>query len=161
MVIARRRIFTVFLLLSLAQLCVAKDKRSCVKPEAAQDQKFHPGQVWQYKTRPGEADSFLTILKVESLPKFGIIIHVRVDKIRLKNCTGGPEPEQIAHMPFARDAIERSVTKLVKEKSDIPSFQDGYDEWSKACGGVYTITVAEVVQANQATFSSGLGCPAQ
>src|SRR5260370_40072455 len=132
----------IVLLLSGAFLCSAKDK-TCTSPEPVKDPKFHPGQVWIYKSRAGEEKSFLTILRIESLPKVGTIIHIRVDKIRLRNCTGSPEPDNFQHMPFTRDAIERSVTKLQKESSDVPDYQAGYDEWRGACGGVYTITVAK------------------
>jgi hypothetical protein len=49
------------------------------------------------------------------------------------------------------------VTKLVRE-SDVPDFQSGYDEWRKACGGVYTISVAQAVELAEFTFRKGLGC---
>jgi hypothetical protein len=97
-------------------------------------------------------------LRVEFLPKSGTIIHIRVDNVRLRNCTGGPEPDKFEHMPFTRDAIERSVSKLLKENSEIPDYKSGYDEWQRDCGGVYTITVAEAVAVAEATFRSGLGC---
>ena len=80
-----------------------------------------------------------------------------MDKVRLRNCTGGPEPDNFQHMPFARDSIERSVTKLVNEGS-VPDFQAGYDEWRSACGGVYTITVGEAIQVAEDTFRKNLGC---
>jgi hypothetical protein len=137
---------------------IVQDKsRPCPQPNETTDTKFRPGQVWQYKTRPHERSSTLTILKFESLPKVGTIIHVRVDKVRLRNCTGGPEPDNFQHMPFARDAIEHSVTKLAKE-GGVPDFQAGYDEWRSACGGVYTITVAETIQVAEDTFRKNLAC---
>jgi hypothetical protein len=137
---------------------VAQDKsRPCPEPTETKDSKFRPGQVWQYKTRSHEQNSTLTILKIESLPKLGTIIHIRVEKIRLRNCTGGPEPDKFEHMPFARDAIERSVTKLLKESS-VPDFHDGYDQWRNDCGGVYTITVAEAITVGEETFKKNLGC---
>jgi hypothetical protein len=61
-------------------------------------------------------------------------------------------------MPFAREAIERSVTKLERREL-FPDFQDGYNEWRNACGGVYTITVAEAVKVSEETFRKNLGCP--
>lgn len=137
---------------------VAQDKsRPCPEPTETKDSKFRPGQVWQYKTRSHEQNSTLTILKIESLPKLGTIIHIRVEKIRLRNCTGGPEPDKFEHMPFARDAIERSVTKLLKESS-VPDFHDGYDQWRSDCGGAYTITVAEAITVGEETFRKNLGC---
>jgi hypothetical protein len=60
-------------------------------------------------------------------------------------------------MPYTRDAIERSVIKVVKEGS-VPEFQSGNDEWRKDCGGVYTITVAEAVEVAENGFRKGLGC---
>ncbi|MFZ0581839.1 MAG: hypothetical protein WAN72_12965 [Candidatus Acidiferrales bacterium] len=134
------------------------EKRPCPEPQEAKDSKFHPGQVWNYKTRPNEQKSTLTILKIESLPKLGVIVHIRVDDIRLHNCTGGPEPNNFAHMPFTRDAIERSVVKVAKEDGPVPDFNEGYDEWRRACGGVYTITVAEAIEVSEKGFNERLGC---
>jgi hypothetical protein len=152
-------VVSVFLtLLFVEPMAATQDKsRPCPAPTEIKDSKFRPGQVWQYKTRPGEEESTITILKVETLPKLGTIVHVRVEKIRLRNCTGGPEPDKFEHMPFARDAIERSVTKLVREKK-VPDFSDGYEQWRNACGGVYTISVAEAIGVGEETFSKGLGC---
>ena len=97
------------------------------------------------------------MLKVEALPKVGTIIHVRVDHIRLRNCTGGPEPDNFQHMPFTRDAMERSITKLEKDGVDIPDL-GGYEQWRADCGGVYTITLAEAIKVAEYTFNKGLGC---
>ena len=145
-------------MLFLFHTLTAQEKpRPCANPEDAKDSKFAPGQVWEYMTRQNEESSTLTILKVESLPKMGTIVHVRVDKVRLRNCTGGPEPNKFEHMPFTRDAIERSVTHMVKQDR-APEFRDGYDEWRKACGGVYTITVAEAITVGEETFRKNLGC---
>jgi hypothetical protein len=157
----RLRKMTASVLLALlfsSQTLVAQDKaRPCPELTEMKDSKFRPGQVWQYKTRLQEEGSTLTILKVESSPKMGTIIHIRVEKIRLRNCTGGPEPDKFEHMPFTREAIEHSVTKLLKENS-VPDFHAGYDEWRNACGGVYTITVAEAIQVGEVTFRKNLGC---
>jgi hypothetical protein len=151
--------FLSFLLTAfVVQFVTAQDKpRQCPTPEVAKDSKFAPGQVWGYKTRDNEANSTLTILKVESIPKLGMVIHIRVDRIRLRNCTGGPEPNKFEHMPFTREAVERSVTRLLKESS-VPDFQEGYNQWRKACGGVYTITVAEAINVAEETFGKNLGC---
>lgn len=132
--------------------------QTCPEPKVASDSQFHPGQVWEYKTRPGEKASTLTILKVESIPKLGVIIHIRVDKVRLRNCTGGPGPDEFAHMPFSREALEKSATKLAGKVS-VPDFRDGYERWRKDCGGVLTITVAEAIAASEAAYRNGLGCP--
>ncbi|SRR6266404_3326889 len=155
-----KKLVTAYLLLSLfplAQLGAQDKSKTCPEPKVTNDPKFHPGQVWAYDSRPHEKGSTLTILKVESLPKVGVIIHIRVDKVRLRNCTGGPEPDNFQHMPFSRDAIERSVTKLLEDGS-VPEFHDGYEEWRNSCGGVYTITVADAVAVGEETFRKNLGC---
>jgi len=36
------------------------------------------GQAWQYKTRPGEEDSLLTILKIDRTDPDNIIVHITV-----------------------------------------------------------------------------------
>jgi hypothetical protein len=115
--------------------------------------------VWAYHTRRGEEGATITILKIENLPKVGEIVHVRLDGIHLHNCSGGTEPNQIQHAPFTREAIDRSVTKLLKT-GDVPEFQAGYSNWLDHCGGVYTITVAAVVDVDEQTFNNGQPCPA-
>jgi hypothetical protein len=141
-----------------ANLTFAQAKADCPATKPAADEKYSSGQVWSYKARRGEAASTVTILKVESLPKLGEIIHIRIDDIALKNCSGAPSPDNIAHAPFSRDAMERSVTRLVKVDPDLPDFQEGYKDWRDHCGGAYTITVAEVMDLDEKTFNSQMGC---
>jgi hypothetical protein len=118
------------------KLTFAQARADCPATKPTTDEKYSPGQVWSYKARPGEAASTVTILNVESLPKLGEIIHIRIDGIALKNCSGGPSPNNIAHTPFSRDAIENGVTRLVKVDPDLPDFQEGYKDWRDHCGGV-------------------------
>ena len=131
--------------------------KTCATPVAATDAKFAPGQVWTFKSRDFELNPTITILRIESWGKVGEIIHVRIDGIRLRNCRGGPEPNSIAHAPFARDAIERSAGTLLRT-GDVPSYAEGYKDWLSHCGGVYTILVGEVVEVDEKTFNSQSGC---
>jgi hypothetical protein len=148
-------------LLSVAMigLVAAKSPKGFLKEVT--DPKYKPGQVWSYKTRPGEKNSTLTVLRVEAVGAKRIV-HIRVDKIRLKNCLGGPEPDNIEHMPFSREALDQSVIASVRTVP-LPNFESGYHEWRTAWNagkaGFYTITVAEAVEVSQKTFSKGLGCP--
>ena len=52
-------------------------------------------------------------------------------------------------MPFLEAAIEKSGLKLLKEKVDLPDFEEGYQIWRKAFdankAGAYSITVADAV----------------
>jgi hypothetical protein len=125
------------------------------------DEKYKPGQVWSYKTRTDEQGSTLTILRVEEGVDKKRIVHIRVDRIHLRNCRGGPEPESFEHMPFSREALDLSTIKTVSI-GPVPDFKNGYTEWRSAWdagqAGYYTITVAEAIEVAQKNFSHGLGC---
>jgi hypothetical protein len=139
---------------------VAGGERQCSAPppQPATDARFRPGQVWGYKTRAGEDASTVTILRIETLPKIGEILHVRIDGVQFRNCAGGNMPHEIAHAPFSRAAIEESVTTLRNELHEPPEYEQGYEYWRAHCGGVYTIGVAEMIDVDDQTFNANLGC---
>jgi hypothetical protein len=143
--------------LVLAQQAFPRDKE-CAVPVVVSDPTYKPGQVWSYKARPGERSSTVTILRVETLPKVGVIVHVRIDGVEFKNCTGGPAPTTVQHAPFTRAAIDKSVDRQLRTTPAIPAYEDGYKDWLEHCAGVYTTTVAEVVSVDDTTFNAGLGC---
>jgi len=138
--------------------CNEIGEHSCPVPEPVNDNKYHPGQVWRYKTRAGEENSRVTILKVESLLKVGTIIHVSVDNTRLRNSVTRTASHNFQHMTFTKDSLERSVTELQKDNSEIPDLS-GYEQWRADCGGVYTNTVAEAIEVAEFTFNTGIGPP--
>ena len=142
----------------LLSLRISVAQSSCVQPQPVNDPKFVPGQVWSYRTRKGEESSTLTVLRVEKTPKLGTIVHVRIEGVHFSNCTGGPSPEVIEHAPFARAALEASVTTTVTLLGKVPDYDAGYRYWLSHCGGVYTITVERMVAVDDATFNAGLGC---
>lgn len=43
------------------------------------------GQVWTYRTRPGEEQSRLQVLVAGTDPTFGEVVHVRVDDVQVAN----------------------------------------------------------------------------
>ncbi len=62
------------------------------------------GQVWAYKTRPGENGSTLTVLKIEQFKDLGQVVHVRIDGIRCVGQLGGhPLRQELLHRRI-RDA---------------------------------------------------------
>lgn len=149
--------FAMILCCAVASFGAAQRDSPCPESSPITDAKFAPGQVWSYHTRDTEPFSTLTILKVESQPKLGTIVHVRVDRIRLHNCSGGPEPNQLEHAPLTREALDRSVIKLLRQDAVLPTME-GYEAWRRACGGVYTITVAQMIDVDEQTFNAGMGC---
>jgi hypothetical protein len=113
--------------------------------------RFEPGQVWTYHTRPGEEESRLMVVKVEPHDKVGTIVHIRVEGVAQKNphAPGGVS-HVIHHMPFAAEAISKSVIELAASDQLVPaSFEEGYKLWKEAFdkgkAGVFTVTVAESI----------------
>ena len=96
--------------------------------QLATDSKYRVGDVWEYATRGGEERSRLTIVRIEVSSRLGIIIHISTDHLTWRTCQGDPLPEQVPHMPFAREAIEHSITRRVGSSRSLPNYQEGYEE---------------------------------
>lgn len=86
--------------------------------------------MWRYKTRSGESGSVLHVLKVEEVETLGIVVHIAVDGIRLRN-PRAPEgfSRGLPHMPFSPSVLDESVIGLLREKGPLPDYQAGYDRW--------------------------------
>ena len=114
------------------------------------DDKFKPGQVWSYKTRPGEEKSVITILRVENDEKLGVIVHIAVNNLNIKDSSGKIH-DNISHLPFSKSALENSVNEVTGENVTLPDYQEGYDTWKNAFddgkAGVWSITVNEAIKA--------------
>jgi hypothetical protein len=92
---------------------------------------YKPGQVWKYHTRPGEEDSTITILKVESLPKIGTVVHVRVENLPAPNCGSFHLTRAIEHIAFTEQMLRKSTTSLAQENVALPdSYYGAYKEWA-------------------------------
>ena len=123
-----------------------------------QDDKYKVGQIWQYHTRKGEEKSTLTIVAVERHKKLGRIINIHVGGLRVKNpnADNGFSGE-IQHLPFSKEAVDKSVTKLVGTAKQLPEYKDGYDEWRSAFddgrAGVFSITVKESIDVMEKTLN--------
>ncbi len=124
-----------------------------------QDNKFKVGQIWNYETRKGEENSKIQILKVEKYEKDGIIIHIYVNELKVKN-PNRPSgfSDDIGHLPLSKDALLKSVTTLVSENNELPDFMEGYNNWKDAfdnnTGGIFSITVKDVIQYVEEVMSN-------
>ena len=112
---------------------------------------LQPGQVWSYRTRPGEVTSTLTVLKVEQYKDLGRVVHIRIDSIQIRNPLKGNIVTDIPHLPFKEFAVQQSITKLVRTVPSLPEFQEGYDTWKKAYlqgeAGAFETTVSATLDA--------------
>jgi hypothetical protein len=112
--------------------------------------KYRVGQVWKFRSRPGEDGATLTVVRVESSKDFGVIVHVSVKGLHIKNPRApGGFNDTLQHGPFTEQAIAKSVTMLVGTTKTLPQYEEGYRLWRKEFdagnAGVFSVTVAEVV----------------
>ena len=97
------------------------------------DKDFKVGQVWRYKTRPGEEKSTLTVLKVEKYTNTDTIVHIRVDNVKVYSPnTASGYSEEIAHMPFQKKALLGSVLSVVGQNDTTIELLTGYAKWRQA-----------------------------
>jgi hypothetical protein len=100
-------------------------------------------QVWEYHHRPQDAASLLKIQKVEDGGALGPIYHVSVIGLSLQN-------ERILGMlpqtPVSAATLDLSVTRLSSAERVWPDVEPGIAQWRGDHGGVFTISVAAIVQ---------------
>ena len=121
--------------------------------------KYSPGQVWGYSTRDQEPLSTLTILKVWTTPAGLEAVHVAIDGVHVTDLIGQPLGDRISHAPFTAEALDRSVTELLRESGSVPDFAEEYAIWEKEEGGIFTLTVAEAITAMENAFRYGQSPP--
>lgn len=99
------------------------------------------GQVWEFRARGGEGHALVKIQKVELTPdNRSEIFHVSMIGLR---CSYGTE---LSHAPVSRQTLVNSVTRLARDFGQFPDHRAGLEEWKKARGGVYSISLAEIIQ---------------
>jgi hypothetical protein len=112
------------------------------------------GQEWRFRARAQDPDPRLVIDRLETLPKVGDVVHVSIRGVRIRNPRApGGYSDTIGHMPFSRAAVESSITTLLQESVALPDFEEGYQEWRKAQGGVFTVSVLEGLEFMEKTLN--------
>ncbi len=106
---------------------------------------LEPGQIWSYKTRPGEEDSRIVILhREESDGEW--IAHVAVIDLRGFSMDGRPI-ETITHMPYAENVLQADLLELTGHMDPLPDYQKEYKVWEDEGRGMFTVPVRELLQA--------------
>jgi hypothetical protein len=130
----------------------------------AHAQTYAEGQVWEYRTRPGEEGSLLKIDKIETVERLGQVFHISVVGLKV------PVPQrtdvrltELPHIPVSRQTLDQSVTKLSKTALKGPDFSKGYADWRKAIAqgraGVFTISVASIVGSVEESLKTNAPSP--
>jgi hypothetical protein len=118
---------------------------------------YAEGQVWEYRTRPGEEGSLLKIRRIEPMPRAPdgrLVYHVSIAGVRLGPPAAG---DVIPHVPVSRSTLDASVTRLSGRDADFGDVDEGIALWREAQGGVFTISVAEIVDVAVAAVQQAGG----
>jgi hypothetical protein len=89
----------------------------------------------------------------------GFIVHIAIDKVAVKNRhEPGGVTRTVPHMPFAEDALKRSVVAMVANGVPLPAYQAGYNSWRKAFDNGeaegWSVTVAECLNGLERAIAS-------
>ena len=116
------------------------------EPSAGQEKSLKVGEEWGFQGRSADPKPTLVILKIESLPKLGEVVHISVRGVRIRNPhVQGGSTDTLPHLPVSRQAVERSVTKLLRSSVIVPDYSEGYEQWKRASGGAFTTSVREAL----------------
>ncbi|MBC7768061.1 MAG: hypothetical protein H7124_04690 [Phycisphaerales bacterium] len=132
---------------------------ACLAPSAFADQPaFAEGQVWSLSD-PEHASTRVRIGRIEDS---GRTIHISLWGART------PAPLQsmmgttlvMQHLPITDQALRASVSMIVTETppADL-GFETGYQIWRDDQGGVFTLTVPEIIEAMVHTIANGQASP--
>jgi hypothetical protein len=89
---------------------------------------FQPGQIWKYKTAPGEEGATLLILRIEIKEKKGNVVHVRVDNVPVP-CGNLNITTTYEHVAVSERALRQSTIELITNVGELPqSYLKGWHE---------------------------------
>lgn len=116
---------------------------------AALAENYEVGQVWSYQTRPEEPDSTLMILRIDNTSKLGQVIFVGLQNVRVKHPSGRAF-SSMSPLPFTKEALDKSVVKLVGKADKLMSSDFGYMKWKEVQRAgkqpsTYTTPVRDIV----------------
>lgn len=98
----------------------------------------------------------LKIRKIETLAAGAdteIVYHISVAGVRLGEALAG---DVIQHLPVSRETLDGSVTGLTDSKADFGDVDEGIAIWRADHGGIFTISVAEIVDVLLTTTADGV-----
>jgi hypothetical protein len=139
---------------AVASLIAYTRSRPASLTSQARGHDLRVGQEWRFRARTQDPDPRLVIDKLETLPKAGNVVHVSIRGVRVRNPHApGGYSDTIRHMPFSRAAVESSITTLLQDSVALPGFEEGYQEWRQAQGGVFTVSVLEGLEFMEKTLN--------
>lgn len=112
---------------------------------------YQVGQEWHYHTRPGEENSTVKIVKTETYKDIGTMVHIAVLGVKIKNPKYSDHLlEEISHLPYAEEALIKSLTQLKNDRVTLPDYEFGFVRWKTAFdqdnAGYFGIPLREAIQ---------------
>jgi hypothetical protein len=104
---------------------------------------FQARQEWSVKSSGG---ANLVIGRVENWHDEKVV-HVSITDIQIPaGLPGAGTTTEISHVPFSCRSLQASIGALISTHS-LPSqgCEDGYKQWRDANGGIFTVSVNEVI----------------
>jgi hypothetical protein len=109
------------------------------------------GQEWSAKDTPAK----VVIGRIEDLGDGHIAVSVSLVEVPTDH-----GPRALAHLPFDQAALVASLDQLLATGVALdPEFEQGYQQWKRANGGVFTIPVAQVAALARTTLDRSAGGP--
>ncbi len=118
-----------------------------------EENKYEIGQVWSYKTRESEVESRIYIVKIEEFGKGDLVYHIYVDNLKIKNTKLGKEQNFLGHSPVSKKSLDLSVLEMIEITKDLPDVNEGYDSWKSNNGGVFDVSVKEIIELIEDTVN--------
>lgn len=115
--------------------------------QATPADRYATGQVWAYRTRPGDEGSLIKIQSIEydaGAIQGSPIYHISVIGVHFRNRDIAPA---LPHAPVSRATLDASVTELRPAGTAFPDAAPGIAEWHRARGGVFTASIAQIVSS--------------
>lgn len=109
---------------------------------------FEAGQIWRYRTRAGEDQSRACIARVDMLDNGTPVFHLYLDGVRIANphvADGSGIQTCLPHVPVSLHTLQASLTELQASQQPMPDISEGWQQWKDAQGGIFTITLAEIL----------------
>jgi hypothetical protein len=122
-------------------------------PQAfAQTPTFAVGQVWSLQAPMDPAAR----VHVGAVEDNGQTVHISLWGQPIAEAGPLGSPLTAGHLPISAEALGRSIDALVDEAPppDL-TFAEGYEHWREAQGGVFTLTVHEIVLVMVETIAGG------
>jgi hypothetical protein len=115
-------------------------------PIAAQEHDYAVGQVWAYRTAPGDEGFLIKMQEIEEIGPEGqavTVYHISMIGVAVSVQAGRMA---VQHLPVSRQTLDASVTEQIAVSPQFSDHSEGKAQWEAANGGVFTITLAQIAE---------------